>query len=206
MNSSRWYLELPSPTVGSLTHKYEMPNTTRYIALLRGINVGGNKIIKMEALAAALTTAGFRNVRTYIASGNVVFDDRSSDRKKLRKKFETTLTAAFGHEIAVALFTLDELRELTSIDPFKRIKQTEDVMCCVTLFGESIPQETPKESKSERLKVVRLHDRAVFVVARRKPTGWFGYPNNWIEKEFGVTGTTRGWSSLQKLAAFAESI
>jgi hypothetical protein len=42
-------------------------------------------------------------------------------------------------------------------------------------------------------------------VARRKPTGWFGYPNNWIEKEFGVIGTTRNWSSLQKVAAFAQS-
>ena len=183
-----------------------MANATRYIALLRGINVGGNKIIKMEALAAALTGAGLRNVRTYIASGNVVFEDRSSDRKKLTKKIEKTLTATFGHEIAVALFTLAELRELTSTDPFKRIKQTKDVMLCVTLFSERIPSEMPTESKSERLKVVRLHDRAAFIVARRKPTGWFGYPNNWIEKEFGVTGTTRGWNSLQKLAAFAESV
>jgi len=183
-----------------------MANATRYIALLRGINVGGNKIIKMEALAAALTGAGLRNVRTYIASGNVVFEDRSSDRKKLTKKIEKTLTATFGHEIAVALFTLAELRELTSTDPFRRIKQTKDVMLCVTLFSERIPPEMPTESKSERLKVVRLHDRAAFIVARRKPTGWFGYPNNWIEKEFGVTGTTRGWNSLQKLAAFAESV
>ena len=180
-----------------------MPNDLRYIAFLRGINVGGNKIIKMEALAAAFTAAGFRKVKTYIASGNVFFDSRSSDRQALTKKIEKMLTASFGHEIAVALFTLPELKELISIDHFQRVKQSKDVMLCVTLFSQSVPQDIPRESKAERLEVVAMHDRAAFILARRKPTGWFGYPNNWIEKEFGVTGTTRGWGSLQKIAAAA---
>lgn len=179
---------------------------TRYIALLRGINVGGNKLIKMEALAAAFTAAGFRKVKTYIASGNVIFETRSIDRKALTKKIERMLTAEFGHEIAVALFTIEELRELISGDPYARIKPSKDVMLCVTLFNESVPQKIPPESKSDRLKVVAMHDRAAFIVARRKPTGWFGYPNNWIEKEFGVTGTTRGWGSLQKITAAAEAV
>jgi uncharacterized protein (DUF1697 family) len=176
----------------------------RYIAFLRGINVGGSKVIKMEALAAAFTSAGFRNVRTYIASGNVFFDSGSSDRNALTKKIEKTLTAKFGHEIAVALFTLSELQDMIAIDRFARIKQNKDVMLCVTLFNRDIPQQIPRESKAEKLKVVGMHDRAAFIVARRKKTGWFGYPNNWIEKEFGVTGTTRGWGSLQKIAAAAE--
>jgi uncharacterized protein (DUF1697 family) len=173
-------------------------NERRYIALLRGINVGGNKIIKMEALAAAFNTAGFRNVKTFIASGNVFFNSRSSDRDALTKKIEKMLTATFGHEIAVALFTLSELQEMISIDHFHRIKPSKDVMLCVTLFSKSVPQDIPSESKAERLKVVAMHDRAAFIIARRKPTGWFGYPNNWIEKEFGVTGTTRGWGSLKE--------
>lgn len=181
-----------------------MANDRRYIAFLRGINVGGNKIIKMEALAAAFNAAGFRKVKTYIASGNVFFDSRSADRDALTRKIEKMLTATFGHEIAVALFTLTELQELISIDHFQSIKPTKDVMLCVTLFSQSVPQDFPRESKAERLEVLAMHDRAVFVLARRKPTGWFGYPNNWIEKEFGVTGTTRGWRSLQKIAAAAE--
>jgi len=183
-----------------------VPKDLRYVALLRGINVGGNKLIKMELLAAAFTAAGFRKVKTYIASGNVIFESSSNNRKALTRKIEKMLTSEFGHEIPVALFTLAELQELISIDHFKQIKQTKDVMLCVTLFNESIPQEVPQESKSERLKVVGLQDRAAFIVARRKPTGWFGYPNNWIEKEFGVIGTTRGWGSLQKIAAAAAAV
>ena len=178
----------------------------RYIALLRGINVGGNKLIKMEALAAAFTAAGFRKVKTYIASGNVIFETRSTDRKALTRKIEKMLTAEFGHEIAVALFTLAELQEMTSGNPFEKIKPSKDVMMCVTLFNQKVSQRLPLESKTERLTVVSLHDRAAFIVARRKPTGWFGYPNNWIEKEFGVTGTTRNWSSLKKITAAAEAI
>jgi len=183
-----------------------MAAETRYIALLRGINVGGNKLIKMEALAAAFTAAGFRRVKTYIASGNVIFETRATDRQALTRKIEKLLTAEFGHEIAVALFTLEELQALISNDPYARIKPSKDVMLCVTLFNETIPQKIPLESKTERLKVVALQDRAAFIVARRKPTGWFGYPNNWIEKEFGVTGTTRGWGSLQKIAAAAAAV
>ena len=183
-----------------------MAAETRYIALLRGINVGGNKLIKMEALAAAFTAAGFRRVKTYIASGNVIFETRATDRQALTRKIEKLLTAEFGHEIAVALFTLEELQALISNDPYARIKPSKDVMLCVTLFNETIPQKIPLESKTERLKVVSLQDRAAFIVARRKPTGWFGYPNNWIEKEFGVTGTTRGWGSLQKITAAAEAV
>jgi uncharacterized protein (DUF1697 family) len=178
----------------------------RYIALLRGINVGGNKLIKMEALATAFTAVGFRKVKTFIASGNVIFETRSTDRKAITNKIEKMLTAEFGHEIAVALFTLAELQEMTSSDPFARVKPSKDVMMCVTLFSEKVSPELPLESKTERLQVVALHDRAVFIVARRKPTGWFGYPNNWIEKEFGVTGTTRNWSSLKKITAAAEAV
>src|ERR1043166_990070 len=177
----------------------------KHIAFLRGINVGGNKLIKMEALAAAFTSAGCRNVRTFIASGNVVFETRSTAREALTKKIEKLLTESFGHEISVALFTLGELQELVAVDRFQRIRKNKDVMLCVTLFNQSVPQQIPHESKPDRLQVVSLHDRAAFIVARRKPTGWFGYPNNWIEKEFGVTGTTRNWSSLQKVAAFAEA-
>ncbi len=178
---------------------------TRYIAFLRGINVGGNKLIKMDALAAAFSAAGFKKVRTYIASGNVIFESRSTNREALTKKIEKMLTAEFGHEIAVALFTLAELKELISIDRFARIKPSKDVMMCVTLFNQAVSKKLPLESKTDRLKVVSLHERAAFIVARRKPTGWFGYPNNWIEKEFGVMGTTRNWSSLQKVAAFAQA-
>jgi hypothetical protein len=75
----------------------------------------------------------------------------------------------------------------------------------VLLRTPSTRSEPPLESKTEKFKVVAMQDRAVFILARRKKTGWFGFPNNWVEKEFGVTASTRNWSTLEKIvAAFSE--
>jgi uncharacterized protein (DUF1697 family) len=177
----------------------------RHIAFLRGINVGGNKLIKMDALASAFTSAGFRNVKTYIASGNVIFDSRATKLDGLEKKAERKLLETFGHEIAVVIFSLSELQELIEHDPFRRIKSNSDVMLIVTFLKHKATQvKLPLESKTENLEVLAIQDRAVFTVARRKKkTGWFGFPNNFIEKELGVAATTRQWRTLQKVVAAA---
>lgn len=180
-----------------------MAQKTKHVAFLRGINVGGNKLIKMEALADVFKSSGFRNVRTYIASGNVVFETRSSDRRAIAKKIERSLTTAFGHDIAVVVFTLDEIATLVKQNPFKQVENESDVILFVTLLAEGVRKKLPIGSKTENLEVVALRDRAAFIVGRRKRTGWFGFPNNFIEKEFGVAATTRNWTSLKKLVAFA---
>src|SRR5436190_3208449 len=105
---------------------------TRHIAFLRGINVGGHKLIKMDALAAAFTSAGFRNVKTYIASGNVIFDSRASNIDSLEKKAEKKLLETFGHNIAVVIFSMAELQALIESDVFKRITSHADAMLLVT--------------------------------------------------------------------------
>ena len=182
-----------------------MPKQNKYVAFLRGINVGGNKLIKMEALAAAFTRAGFRNVKTYIASGNVIFSTPATDLEKLVKKIEKLLLATFGHEVAVLLFPFAELQAIVNSNPFKRTKRGDVMLFSVLLRAPSMRAMPSLESKTEKFKVVAIQDRAVFIVARRKRTGWFGFPNNWVEKEFGVTASTRNWSTLQKIvAAFSE--
>lgn len=180
-----------------------MGDLTKHVAFLRGINVGGNKLIQMDALAEVFRSSGFRNVRTYIASGNVLFDTRSSDRKALAKKIERSLAKTFGHDIAVVVFTLNEIATLVKRNPFKQVEGESDVILFVTLLAESVRKKLSIVSKTENLEVVALRDRAAFIVGRRKRTGWFGFPNNFIEKEFGVAATTRNWSSLKKLVAFA---
>jgi hypothetical protein len=75
----------------------------------------------------------------------------------------------------------------------------------VLLRAPSTRAKPPRESKPEKFSVIAVQDRAIFIVARRKRTGWFGFPNNWVEKEFDVTASTRNWSTLQKIvAAFSE--
>jgi uncharacterized protein (DUF1697 family) len=177
----------------------------RYVAFLRGINVGGNKLIKMEELRRVLTAARFKNVRTFIASGNVIFDAREQTSAVLAAKIEKQLLKAFGHEVAVVMLTLDTVKALVSRNPFKKDKPSADELFFVVLLA-SEPRPLPKlpmRSVTENFDVIAIRDGAAFIVAHRKKTGWFGFPNNYIEKELGVTATTRNWTSLVKLVAFA---
>src|SRR5438093_8424279 len=93
----------------------------RYIGLLRGINVGGRKLIKVEELRRAIESLRFKNVRTFIQSGNVIFDSSEPNRNLLTAKIERKLLNSFSHEITVVLQTVDELKRLIRLNPFKKI-------------------------------------------------------------------------------------
>ena len=179
---------------------------TRYVAFLRGINVGGNKLIKMEHLARIFTEAGFKNVRTYIASGNVIFDSSSTSKTALTRKIEKVLLNALGYEVKVVLRTLSELEALVSRNAVGKRQTSKDVYLFVVLLGGEPKNkvEIPLISTKENFEVFEVSNGAAFIEARRKKTGWFGYPNNFIEKEFGVVGTTRNWSTLNKILKAAE--
>ena len=88
----------------------------QYVALLRGINVGGNNLVKMSALKACFEEHGFGNVATYIASGNVLFESKES-RAKLVKQIEAMLTATFGYPASVVVRSHRELKQIVERAP-----------------------------------------------------------------------------------------
>jgi len=178
-----------------------------YVALLRGINVGGNKLIRMKDLARICTDAGLKNVRTYIASGNVVFESGSANKTALTRKIEKALHQTLGYEVTVVLRTLSEIKSIVNRNPFRKYEASKDVMLCV-VFLATEPKTKPTlplVSLTDNLEVFEVADGTACVVSRRKKSGWFGFPNNFVEKQFGVTGTTRQWSSVKKLLKFAET-
>jgi uncharacterized protein (DUF1697 family) len=182
--------------------------TITYIALLRGINVGGNKLIKMKELSTVLSSAGLHNVRTFIASGNVIFESTTTDRIKLARMIEKQLTKAFGHDVAVMVRTIDELEAVVKLAPFRNVKNKKEAML-FTVFLASQPKRLPKlplRSETERFNVIAIIHGVAFIVARRKKTGWFGFPNNFIEKQLAVTATTRNWSTVERIVAFAKAV
>ncbi len=91
---------------------------TRFAAFLRGVNVGGVNL-KMAEVAAALTDAGFANVRTILASGNVLLDS-SSGVAAVRKKAEATLRQRFGYEAWVLAYDIDTVRAISEAYPYER--------------------------------------------------------------------------------------
>ena len=88
-----------------------------YLALLRGINVGGKNVIKMAELRACFEAEGFRDVATYIQSGNVLFTARAVKRADLTSRIETALGARFDYRASVVLRTRQQLRTVVTRAP-----------------------------------------------------------------------------------------
>jgi uncharacterized protein (DUF1697 family) len=90
---------------------------TEHVALLRGINVGGNNLIKMTALKACFEAQGFRDVVTYIQSGNVLFSARESTSATLTRKIEKVLAATFNYKASVVLRSRQQMKQIVERAP-----------------------------------------------------------------------------------------
>jgi uncharacterized protein (DUF1697 family) len=179
----------------------------RYVAFLRGINVGGNKLIKMEDLRRVFEASGFQNVRTYIQSGNVIFDTAEKNTATLVNKIEKQIHKLLGHEVKVLLQTVAELEDIVSRNPFKGFKPGDDIRMFVTFLSHE-PTKRPRVPvtfSAENLEVLTIKNRSVFMVCRRKKNGQFCFPTAFIEKELGGDATTRSWTAVQKIVRFANT-
>jgi uncharacterized protein (DUF1697 family) len=85
---------------------------TVFVALLRGVNVGGNNMISMKSLKESFETLGFVNVSTYINSGNIIFQSKEADPRKLERKIEQMLSSDYQLDSKVVLRSLSEMEKL----------------------------------------------------------------------------------------------
>ena len=89
----------------------------KYLVLLRGINVGGNNIIKMEELKKVFEELKFTDVKTYIQSGNVLFHDHETNKIILRERIEKTLFKKLQNQVNIVILTLSEIKEIINRKP-----------------------------------------------------------------------------------------
>jgi len=181
-----------------------MSKPIRYVALLRGINVGGNRMIKKEELQAVFESCGFTEVRTVLASGNVVFSSELGDEAELQQKIETALEDRLGYRVDVMVRTIAYLNELVELDPFARAAEWEDVKLYVTFLTEppEVAPELPVDLGDQNALALALHDREFFAVSRKGRDGRYGDFAPFMQKAFGKQPvTTRNWRTIFKLAA-----
>jgi uncharacterized protein (DUF1697 family) len=179
-----------------------MKSSIHYCAFLRGINVGGHAIIKMAELQRTFERMGLENVRTLLASGNVVFETGQADEKRLTKKIETELKAAFKYDIAVMLRSLDDLKALRSAEPFRGIKVTPDIRLYVTFLPVAAKPKTitiPFATARNELRIPGVAAREVFSVVDLSKGRETTEAMNILEKEFGSNVTTRNWNTVLKI-------
>lgn len=171
---------------------------TGYVAFLRGINVGGNKQIKMTDLGKAFESLGFRNVKTILASGNVLFDAPQTPQLDLVHQIEAKLKESFGYEVGVISRTIAEIRQLAASDPFKNITVTPQTRLYVTFLSEK-PKTTAKPPPEADFGIVRVTDTEVCSVVVLSPARGTTELMGILEKQFGKNVTTRNWNTVVKI-------
>lgn len=174
---------------------------TKYIAFLRGINVGGNKLIKMTDLKAAFVSLGFKDVKTFIQSGNVLFGSKKSEIKSLQKKIEKKLKSLFGFDISVIIRTEEDLKIIIEGNPFKKIKDSDKGVKYITFLAEEYKNKLklPLLSPKKDVKVIDIIKGNAFSLSYPGKDGRFGFPNAFIEKELGISATTRNPKTLERI-------
>jgi uncharacterized protein (DUF1697 family) len=174
-----------------------------YIALLRGINVGGNKKVPMADLKKALEKAGYENVKTLLNSGNVVLDAAEKKPDAVRKDLEALLEKTFKFPVPVLVRTFEELVKLEDAEPFKGVKITDDTLLYVTFLtgGAKGTLKVPYVSENKALHILSASKTEVFWTLTRMAHVKSTDAMLVVEKEWGKGVTTRNWNTVQKLLA-----
>ena len=178
---------------------------TVYVALLRGINVGGHTV-KMDVLRGHFAELGLANVRSYIQSGNVFFESAETERGKLRDSIERHLQSALGYAVPTCLRTIDELDAVLARDPFRDVEVTPDIRLSVNFLAEPsmIDLAIPFQTSDGAYEVVDKTDSELFVVWRLR-NGRPGNSYGQIEKHLNVPITARFWHTTAKILAAAKA-
>lgn len=176
----------------------------RYVALLRGINVGGNRKISMADLRDLVSSLGHADVSTYIQSGNVLFTGPEQDTSSLGQRIERKIASELGQDVTVIVRTRAELDTVIDGNPFQQAVTNPTTLHVVFL------SEPPD---SERLAAIdaRLFEPDRFQVRDRAIYLWLpnGFQrtkltNDLWERRLRLRATTRNWNTVTKLLALAD--
>lgn len=177
-----------------------------YISILRGINVSGQKKILMSDLKALYEGLKFKDVITYIQSGNVIFkaDNKLSD-VDLAKKIEAAILKKYNFSVLVIIRSIEEIKNVITTNPFLKEKNINVEKLHVTFLSE-----VPQKSSLEEIKSFDFTaDR--FMIAGKEvflyiPDSYAEtkLSNKFFENKLKVTATTRNWKTVNKLAELAK--
>jgi len=194
----------------SINHLPLIANSMRYIALLRGINVGGNTMIKMTELKAVFEELGFENVVTYINSGNIAFDcerprvskgeSPNAAEEKLTAKIEQAIEKHFAKQIPVMIREQSAIADILASNPYEGQFESHKEMH-VLFLREEMPAE-----KLEQLLAAAPEGEGYTVIGRELychlPKGVIDslLGKSYLEKKLKLAVTGRNWRTVEKLS------
>ena len=173
---------------------------SRYVALLRAINVGGH-VVKMDRLRTLFEQLGFDDIETVIASGNVLFSSSARSATALEGKIERHLASTLGYDVTTFIRTPTEMQGAADLDPFPGMVKEGHTLSVAFL------KKHPGSAIAERLHGMRteydellVHERELYWLARGRTSD----SNVWrtpMEKVLGGPATSRNVTTVRKLAA-----
>ena len=177
---------------------------TTYISILRGINVSGQKLIKMDALKKMYENLNFENIQTYVQSGNVIFSSKEKEQKELEKIISLKIATEFGFEVPVIVLNEKTLETIIKNNPFTKDNLKDSSFLHVTFLAEN-PIPFNKESiieKKQPNEEIDFTQNAVYLYC---PNGYgkTKLNNNFLENKLKVKATTRNWRTTNELLKLA---
>jgi uncharacterized protein (DUF1697 family) len=175
-----------------------------FISLLRGINVSGQKQIRMDDLRLAYEKLGFTHVRNYVQSGNIIFNSAETDPVQLAEQIQAQIGRTFGFSTPVILRRVSELEVLLVNNPFLNDRQADLKSLHVTFLSTA-----PAESARTALKNPSTTSDEFFLAGHEVyvfcPDGYgrTKLNNTFFEKKLGVSATTRNWKTVNALYQMA---
>ncbi|MBV6647454.1 MAG: DUF1697 domain-containing protein [Cyclobacteriaceae bacterium] len=175
-----------------------------YIALLRGINVSGQKKIKMDELRALMSKAGLQKVQTYIQSGNIIFQSEDKSADELSSTIQQAIFDTYQFEVPTLIKKPEDLQKAVDENPF--IDKDQSRLYLTLLEAQ------PQAEKLSLLKSIS-HDPEEWVI--EKDVIYFFSPqgygrakmnNNYFEQKLKVKATTRNWKTINKLVEMAATL
>ena len=182
---------------------------TVYVSMLRGVNVGGSGLVKMEPLREAYESVGLADVRTLLQSGNVLFRSGLTDRERLVKRIMQEIERRFDLQVEVVLRTLAEVASIVERGPV--LSPRADKSKLLVMFLSAVPDAAAQAAlrkwhKDKELKeLLELRGPEIYLyypegVGRSKLTGAV------IESKLDTAGTARNWNTLLKLVEVGRSL
>lgn len=174
-----------------------------YIALLRGVNVGGHNKLPMKQLRALMENIGYQKVNTYIQSGNVIFQTEQNDKKKISNSLRSGIEKNHGFKPDIMLLELEEMKEAVASNPFpEAVDDPRSLHLNFLAARPSNPDMDSLEEISKESERFELIDRVFYLhapdgIGRSKLAGK-------TEKTLGVSMTGRNWRTVQKIMEMAE--
>jgi uncharacterized protein (DUF1697 family) len=176
--------------------------TTRFIALLRAINVGGHNV-KMDRLRKLFESLGLSNVETFIASGNVIFDSLVESAETLEEKIERHLRESLGYEVATFIRSASELADIAYYQPFVTSELDKEGNSLYIAFLPAPPgDEAQQKLLTFRTEIDDFHvrEREIYWLCRKKLSE-SAFSGALLEKTLGMPATMRNVNTIKRLAA-----